>query len=83
MNQDRRKSGPEAKPKAPSRRLRRPEGDTSNGVRVNGVRVMSEGVTALLQFTHHDYAWLAQFFSLLVLPFAHEDLAIIFGAYVV
>ena len=49
----------------------------------NGVRAMSEGVTALLQLSHHDYAWLAQFFSLLVLPFAHEDLAIILGAYVV
>ncbi|PWT92737.1 MAG: hypothetical protein C5B56_01895 [Proteobacteria bacterium] len=44
---------------------------------------MSEGLTALLQFSQHDLAWLAQFFSLLVLPFAHEDLAIILGAYVV
>jgi membrane protein DedA with SNARE-associated domain len=44
---------------------------------------VSEGVTAVLQFAQHDYSWLAQFFSLLVLPFAHEDLAIIFGAYVV
>jgi len=44
---------------------------------------VSDGVTALLQFAHHDYAWLAQFFSLWFLPFAHEDLAIVLGAYVV
>jgi membrane protein DedA with SNARE-associated domain len=31
----------------------------------------------------HDYSWLAQFFSLLFLPFAHEDLAIVLGAYIV
>jgi membrane protein DedA with SNARE-associated domain len=28
-------------------------------------------------------SWLAQFFSLLVLPFAHEDLAILLGGYIV
>lgn len=44
---------------------------------------MSDGVTVLLQFFHHDNSWIAQFFSLLFLPFAHEDLAIILGAYVV
>jgi membrane protein DedA with SNARE-associated domain len=44
---------------------------------------VSDGVTAVLQFAQHDYSWLAQFFSLLMLPFAHEDLAIILGAYVV
>jgi len=44
---------------------------------------VSDGVTALMQFAHHDYSWLVQFFSLLFLPFAHEDLAIILGAYVV
>jgi membrane protein DedA with SNARE-associated domain len=44
---------------------------------------VSDGVTVLLQFFQHDYSWLAQFFSLLFLPFAHEDLAIILGAYVV
>ena len=43
---------------------------------------MSEALAALLHFSDHDYSWLAQFFSLLFLPFAHEDLAIIFGAYV-
>ncbi len=42
---------------------------------------MSDGLTALPHL--HDYLWLAQFFSLLVLPFAHDDLAITFGAYVV
>jgi membrane protein DedA with SNARE-associated domain len=44
---------------------------------------MSDALSALLHFSEHDYSWLAQFFSLLVLPFAHEDLAIVFGAYVV
>ena len=44
---------------------------------------MSEALSALLHLSAHDYSWLAQFFSLLFLPFAHEDLAIIFGAYVV
>jgi len=44
---------------------------------------VSDGLTALAHFSGHDYSWLAQFFSLLVLPFAHEDLAIVLGAYVV
>src|SRR5260221_12534667 len=44
---------------------------------------LSDGLTALLHFSDHDYSWLAQFFSLLVLPFAHEDLAIILGGYIV
>ena len=44
---------------------------------------MSDGLTALLHFFEHDLSWLAQFFSLLVLPFAYEDLAIILGAYIV
>src|SRR5258708_39609819 len=43
---------------------------------------LSDGLTALLHFSDHDYSWLAQFFSLLVLPFAHEDLAIILGGYI-
>ena len=34
-------------------------------------------------FFEQDYSWLAQFVSLWVLPFAHEDLAIIFGGYMV
>ena len=38
---------------------------------------------SLLHFSNHDYSWLAQFFSLLVLPFAYEDLAIILGGYMV
>ena len=44
---------------------------------------MSDALSALVNLSAHDYSWLAQFFSLLFLPFAHEDLAIIFGAYVV
>lgn len=44
---------------------------------------MSEALSALLHISSHDYSWLAQFFSLLFLPFAHEDLAILLGAYVV
>jgi len=34
-------------------------------------------------FSQHEYSWLAQFLSLWVLPFAHEDLAIILGGYIV
>src|SRR5258707_12675055 len=44
---------------------------------------LSDGLIALLHFSDHDYSWLAQFFSLLVLPVAHEDLAIILGGYIV
>ncbi len=44
---------------------------------------MSNTLSALLQFPTHDYSWLAQFFSLVALPFAHEDLAIVLGAYIV
>ncbi len=44
---------------------------------------MSGALLASVQFPHHDYSWLAQFFSLWVLPFAHEDLAIILGGYIV
>ena len=44
---------------------------------------MSDALSALLHFFDHDFSWLAQFFSLLFLPFAHEDIAIIFGAYIV
>src|SRR5712691_11069459 len=44
---------------------------------------MSDALSALLHLSAHDYSWLAQFFSLLFLPFAHEDLAVILGAYVV
>src|SRR5712691_9664857 len=34
---------------------------------------MSDGLTVLPHL--HDYLWLVQFFFLLVLPFAHDDLA--------
>ena len=44
---------------------------------------VSDALSALLQFFDHDSSWLAQFFSLVFLPFAHEDIAIIFGAYIV
>src|SRR5262245_23836177 len=47
------------------------------------VAAVSDGLTALLQFSEHDFSWLAQFFSLWVLPLANEDLAIILGAYIV
>src|SRR5262245_38135012 len=47
------------------------------------VAAVSDGLTALLHFSEHDISWLAQFFSLWVLPFAHEDLAIVLGAYIV
>ena len=36
-----------------------------------------------LQVDDFDYSWLAKFVSLLVLPFADEDFAIILGAYIV
>src|SRR6186997_2903362 len=44
---------------------------------------VSDALSALLNFFDHDSSWLAQFFSLVFLPFAHEDIAIIFGAYIV
>jgi membrane protein DedA with SNARE-associated domain len=44
---------------------------------------MSDVLSVLPHVSGHDYSWLAQFFSLLVLPFVHEDLAVILGAYVV
>jgi membrane protein DedA with SNARE-associated domain len=44
---------------------------------------VSDALSALLHFFDHDFSWLAQFFSLLFLPFAHEDIAIILGAYIV
>src|SRR5262245_44137744 len=44
---------------------------------------MSDALSALLHLFSHDYSWLAQFFSLLLLPFAQEDFAILLGAYVV
>lgn len=44
---------------------------------------MSDALSALLHFSEHDSSWLAQFFSLVFLPFAHEDLAIVLGGYIV
>src|SRR5262249_11335505 len=44
---------------------------------------MGETLSTLLHLSAHNYSWLAQFFSLLFLPFAHEELAVILGAYVV
>src|SRR5215510_3401664 len=38
---------------------------------------------AFLQIDNLDYSWLAKFVSLLVLPFADEDFAIILGGYIV
>jgi membrane protein DedA with SNARE-associated domain len=37
----------------------------------------------MVGFADFDFAWLAKFLSLLFLPFAHEDLAIILGGYIV
>src|SRR5262245_10120574 len=37
-------------------------------------------MTAFMDF---DFAWLAKLFSLATLPFAHEDLAIVMGGYIV
>jgi membrane protein DedA with SNARE-associated domain len=37
----------------------------------------------MLGFAEFDVAWLAKFLSLLFLPFAHEDLAIVLGGYIV
>jgi membrane protein DedA with SNARE-associated domain len=44
---------------------------------------VNSAITALLHFSNHDLSWMAQFFTLVILPFAHEDLAIILGAYLV
>ena len=44
---------------------------------------MGEFLSDALSFLGQESSWLAQFFSLWVLPFAHEDLAIIFGGYIV
>jgi membrane protein DedA with SNARE-associated domain len=43
---------------------------------------VSDGLTGLLYVASHEFSWLAQFL-LLLLPLAHEDLAIIAGAYLV
>ena len=44
---------------------------------------MNEGPSELLNLTAPDQLWQAQLFSLLMLPFAHEDLAILLGGYIV
>lgn len=43
--------------------------------------VLSEVLTVLQNFAGVDLTSIGRFVSLLVLPFAHEDLAILFGAY--
>jgi membrane protein DedA with SNARE-associated domain len=40
-------------------------------------------IAGLLPLGGFDLSWIAQFASLLVLPFAHEDLAIVAGAYII
>ena len=40
-------------------------------------------IAGALSFGGMDLSWVAQFASLLVLPFAHEDLAIVAGAYII
>ena len=44
---------------------------------------MSNRLLELFYVADLDYSWLAKFLSLLFLPFAHEDLAIILGGYLV
>src|SRR5262249_54189484 len=46
-------------------------------------REVSDLLGAIVHLSAHDFAWVAQFFSLLILPFAHEDLAIVAGTYLV
>jgi membrane protein DedA with SNARE-associated domain len=57
--------------------------DIREGERAEARVTVSNFFPVLLQFSQHDYSWMAQFFSLLILPFAHEDLAMVLGAYVV
>jgi membrane protein DedA with SNARE-associated domain len=52
-------------------------GNTGLGRRVSARQLHMIG------FAEFDLSWLAKFLSLLILPFAHEDLAIILGGYIV
>jgi membrane protein DedA with SNARE-associated domain len=55
----------------------------------NGTEVIGRGwrvsplLSELFYVASVDYSWLAKFVSLVVLPAAHEDLAIVFGGYLV
>ena len=44
---------------------------------------MGAWIAGVLSLDGFDLSWIAQFASLLVLPFAHEDLAIVAGAYII
>lgn len=44
---------------------------------------MGASLAGLLSLDGFDLSWIAQFASLLALPFAHEDLAIVAGAYII
>jgi membrane protein DedA with SNARE-associated domain len=44
---------------------------------------VSRGFIELFYVADLDYSWLAKFLSLLILPLAHEDLAILLGGYLV
>ncbi|HEY5216488.1 MAG TPA: hypothetical protein VIJ17_06300 [Pseudolabrys sp.] len=44
---------------------------------------MFQSITALGQIATLDLSWVAKIASLMVLPFAHEDLAIILGGYII
>jgi membrane protein DedA with SNARE-associated domain len=44
---------------------------------------VSQRLLELFYVADLDYSWLAKFLSLLFLPFAHEDLAILLGGYLV
>jgi len=45
--------------------------------------LVGASLAGLLSLDGFDLSWIAQFASLLVLPFAHEDLAIVAGAYII
>ena len=47
-----------------------------------GRRARTSG-SNMFGFANIDFAWLAKILSLLFLPFAHEDLAIVLGGYIV
>jgi membrane protein DedA with SNARE-associated domain len=42
---------------------------------------VGQGLTKFFYVADLDYSWLAKFLSLLLLPLAHEDLAILLGGY--
>ncbi len=49
----------------------------------NAGELVGASLAGSLSLDGFDLSWIAQFASLLVLPFAHEDLAIVAGAYII